>query len=58
MKYWITVQVPVEAENVQDALDLGWEKLIDADGPPEGLSEHVTTEQPAITGCLIAEQAA
>jgi len=53
MKYWITVQVPVEAQNVQDAMDMGWEKLIDPDGPPEGLCEHVTLERPEIAGCLI-----
>lgn len=42
MKYWVTVSVPVEAGNPQDALDMGWEHLIDPDGPPEGLVECVT----------------
>jgi len=43
-KYWLTVSVPVEAENPADALDMGWERLIDPDGPPEGLIERVTEQ--------------
>ena len=41
MKYFVTLSVPVEAENAQDALDFGWERIIDPEGPPEGLLEHV-----------------
>jgi hypothetical protein len=43
-KYWLTVSVPVEVENLLDAKDVGWERLIDPDGPPEGLVEKVTTQ--------------
>ena len=52
MKYWVTLQVPVEADEPQTALDFGWEKLLDPEGPPEGLSEHVTVEKPPVEGCL------
>lgn len=43
VKYFLTVRVPVEADSPQDAKDYGWEKLIQPDGPPEGLVEAVST---------------
>lgn len=63
MKYWVTVSVPVEMEgehsqaNAQDALDHGWEKIIDPNGPAEGLVTVVTAEQPVIAGVLLQEAA-
>lgn len=51
-KYWLTIQVPVEAESANDALDMGWERVIDPDGPPEGLVETVSLERPETPVCL------
>jgi len=48
MKYLFTVSVPVEAENPADAQDLGWDKLVDPDGPPEGLMESLTSMQDGV----------
>lgn len=47
--YWLIVMVPVEAANEQDARDLGWERIIDPDGPAEGQIEAVTTAKPVLT---------
>ena len=54
MKYFVTFSVPVEAENPADALDLGWDKVIDPDGSAEGLVEHVSETQPALPGAIAA----
>lgn len=53
MKYFATFVVPVEAESPQDAQDLGFERLLEPDGPPEGLIEHISTEAPTLTGNLL-----
>ena len=55
MRYFATFVVPVEADSPQDAQDLGFEKLLDADGPPEGLVEHVSEQAPNLGANLIAE---
>ena len=59
MQYWVTVSVPVEVEGnaLQDALDLGWEKIIDPNGPAEGLTTVVTAAKPEIAAVLLSEAA-
>jgi hypothetical protein len=40
----------------QSALDYGWEKIIDPDGPPAGLLQAVTDYKPAFTNALHLEE--
>jgi hypothetical protein len=56
--YWVTVSIPIhvpEGTPIQDVLDSGWERLIDPDGPPEGLIEVVSPHLPVLPVNLLPE---
>jgi len=54
MKYFLTVVVPVEADTPEDAKERGWIKLVDVDGPADGVTESVSTEAPLLATDLAA----
>lgn len=62
-RLWVTLCLPVDVEleaNIpvaQTALDEAWERVIDANGPPEGLVEHVSLEQPVLINNLLVGEA-
>lgn len=68
VRYWLTVQVPVDVDvdqnkgipAAQQVQDLGWDKLIDPDGPPEGMVERVNIGEarPEVQGQDLLQQAA
>ena len=68
VRYWLTVQVPVDVDvdqnkgipAAQQVQDFGWDKLINPDEAPEGMVERVTIgeERPEVQGQDLLQQAA